>query len=1463
MADLPETVETLLEGVRKRLVLRRFAIVGLQVLAAVTLALAALMLVDGLWVLSSGVRWAWWSLLVITLGAWVVYRAILPWLKPRDLVEEARHIEGLASEDLEEAISTAVSLAHRPQHNGIAQWMLRRTIAAAGQRAAELSPQTLISYQQLRRRSTQVGGLVLVLAVSCLHPAIGSLAVRALWPGAEVQRISTTQIVVRPGDITLNAGERLQIIAEISPSPQQADVLIYWPDGSEERLSLEDDQAGSYSRELAALAQGFSYRIVAGDGQSKRHQVDVVTPPYLDQVRLLVTPPAFTGLSEQVIDGGDAEILQGSQLTIQASFGGRDVAQVLISTNGQASEAMNGSPALMQWNGDLSEDVDYHFTVVTKSGEHIELPERFELQAVGDKAPKARLSGTAIDDGLVGKDGLTTVTVSGSDDVALKAMTLLIETDGMSWRRPLPVEGSLGSRYEYAEVIDFTDLPVTPGQFVMLRAEVEDVGGNISRSKGAEILIAQEGQGGHRRLAHLLEENTKQLRKLMEKWAAQRTAFEEIQRNLVGGSSATLEGELISTSRSIRRLISSQHKRIQGLRDEVLLVDDPFAPFVEQILSNQLSWFEGTADIAAHKAEQIAKQDETQWEALLEESLLTLVIAQEDLRALHKTVQLALGRSHSAAEAEYLGLLGIQQAQQIEAVTGWRGWGQREPNPGLRARFYKGKSFNGQPHVTMAGEPTLRDYRPKGLTRDDWSLRYDGSVYLPKEGEWALRVRVDDGVRLHINGQKILDSWKDQSTEVTGTFTVTSPGWHRFTLDHYQAKGGQRLALLWREPASKNWKRFDRYAYQHDGDGSGDQSRLLAAMSQISAERIELISAELITKSREFGQIGSELNAMVKRLNVGDKDLSRLSQNAENLGGRLIATAGEVKDLGWSRGQLERLRPSTQSLEQTTLDLRKRFDDMLKRTVSLDQQAGDSVVRQVAAEMNRLRQRSRSVSDAQAHRELAHRQRTYAHAQERLNQARADLMRQAEDASRPLEARRQALNAAARLNKLANHDLNTLMKEVAPRDKASRRDLSQRGLDNARSELLKIDHQIAASRRANDAGTLRDVVRAVEAQRQEKGDLNRQALLRDQQEQAIETLAAQARERGDLATANEWEDLKRLDDLNKTAEFAQQQLAKSQPKSAQTSANPWLKETERALAEQDIVGAEAAREAAVQALSLEASRSALNRREDLAKAQLALAESLAAVNLAQDPSALKTLALQTENLEKSLSNRGRQQQMLKQLAQQHDLEATKLNEEAGTLNRLASQARSTKEAEREALREQLAALAGEALDGQSERLAERKAGIVAAQELAREADRQNQELEALRDHVAERLAELAAEQAEVEAELAQVAENLAGQDNLSSDRLHKQVDETAEALGQLRSALTDAQQNLEESAETLSAQLLELQGEPTASSREQLAAVADQAKALEQIGADVANDLTEELAQQHEFARLDDQQRLA
>ena len=112
-------------------------------------------------------------------------------------------------------------------------------------------------------------------------------------------------------------------------------------------------------------------------------------------------------------------------------------------------------------------------------------------------------------------------------------------------------------------------------------------------------------------------------------------------------------------------------------------------------------------------------------------------------------------------------------------------------------------------------------------------------------------------------------------------------------------------------------------------------------------------------------------------------------------------------------------------------------------------------------------------------------------------------MRQVQDEQAPLESRRRALNAAARLNKLIHRDLPELAAQAAPGEKISRNSLNQRGLDQARDDLIRLDRAIAASRTAQQTPLIRDVLRAVESQRSTDPAADEKAYLQQQQDRAL------------------------------------------------------------------------------------------------------------------------------------------------------------------------------------------------------------------------------------------------------------------------------------------------------------------------------------------------------------------------
>jgi len=75
------------------------------------------------------------------------------------------------------------------------------------------------------------------------------------------------------------------------------------------------------------------------------------------------------------------------------------------------------------------------------------------------------------------------------------------------------------------------------------------------------------------------------------------------------------------------------------------------------------------------------------------------------------------------------------------------------------------------------GDGTLQDARvidgETGTLRDRFGLVATGTTLLPA-GEWLLRVRSDDGVRVQVDGKTLIERWNRHGT-IEDTATVSMP----------------------------------------------------------------------------------------------------------------------------------------------------------------------------------------------------------------------------------------------------------------------------------------------------------------------------------------------------------------------------------------------------------------------------------------------------------------------------------------------------------------------------------------------------------------------------------------------------------------------------------------------------------------------------------------------------------------
>ncbi|MGC8739302.1 MAG: PA14 domain-containing protein, partial [Candidatus Hydrogenedens sp.] len=87
-----------------------------------------------------------------------------------------------------------------------------------------------------------------------------------------------------------------------------------------------------------------------------------------------------------------------------------------------------------------------------------------------------------------------------------------------------------------------------------------------------------------------------------------------------------------------------------------------------------------------------------------------------------------------------------------------------------------------------------------GLGADSFSIGWRGWIYIPNSGSWTFYTITDDGVRLYVNDQLIIDHWSNQGAiEWAGSINL-NPGWNKFALNYFENTGNAVARFLYEGP---------------------------------------------------------------------------------------------------------------------------------------------------------------------------------------------------------------------------------------------------------------------------------------------------------------------------------------------------------------------------------------------------------------------------------------------------------------------------------------------------------------------------------------------------------------------------------------------------------------------------------------------------------------------------------------
>jgi hypothetical protein len=123
---------------------------------------------------------------------------------------------------------------------------------------------------------------------------------------------------------------------------------------------------------------------------------------------------------------------------------------------------------------------------------------------------------------------------------------------------------------------------------------------------------------------------------------------------------------------------------------------------------------------------------------------------------------------------------------------------------GLNAVYYNNPDFGGVPGLIRIDGASFNwdDGKPEPfLPADNFSVRWSGFIDAPTAGSYALETWSDDGIRVWVDGQLVINHWTPHSAVSDRSPPLQwSAGLHAITIEYQERTGRAMMHLRWRVP---------------------------------------------------------------------------------------------------------------------------------------------------------------------------------------------------------------------------------------------------------------------------------------------------------------------------------------------------------------------------------------------------------------------------------------------------------------------------------------------------------------------------------------------------------------------------------------------------------------------------------------------------------------------------------------
>jgi LysM repeat protein len=88
---------------------------------------------------------------------------------------------------------------------------------------------------------------------------------------------------------------------------------------------------------------------------------------------------------------------------------------------------------------------------------------------------------------------------------------------------------------------------------------------------------------------------------------------------------------------------------------------------------------------------------------------------------------------------------------------------------------------------------------PAQICQDRFSVRWTGSFNFVCSGPYRFTSTVDDGVRVFVDGNQIMNEWREQSVRTFATDVSLNAGTHNITVEYFELAGVANITFGWQK----------------------------------------------------------------------------------------------------------------------------------------------------------------------------------------------------------------------------------------------------------------------------------------------------------------------------------------------------------------------------------------------------------------------------------------------------------------------------------------------------------------------------------------------------------------------------------------------------------------------------------------------------------------------------------------